>query len=555
MLRTLTVASLLILFLPLSARSDHGVPAADPVTLDEACAAEAPAGGEAFCDAVQAATGQARAQCESQDADSGFCALFGGNAYSVVQACYYHGTTQFGEEARRICKSADVVVSATAAYCRQIPGTPPTFCALFSSDLIDEAELRRYEDSWVHRAHILQREHSATQPMRHTMYVATHNSYNATTENTPPTLSGSDANQRYGLTDQLRMDIRGLELDVHWMPAPTDGKFRATVCHGNVQHAGCSYERSLRSVLTELATWLEANPAEVIVIDLENHLNEPLDASTSATRHAEASADVWETIGARLFTPAMPYGRSGAVAPACGEGQPLEVSIAEVRAAGRQVILYSGGECNYEHQGQPLAFSRDGTHLQDGAGSYFGLAAPDSCRFSPEEIDTRWVRLYEDGTFVGTQAGAARQAGINEVREMARCNINMPSLDHVLPFDGRLEAFLWSWDQDQPAAIATPGRSPMRVVQNARGRWETSATGAGRTGTRYLACLNPAEPLVAANGSFNPRRWRAMAEQCTAPYQHATPLNGLENTLLQRAKEALGGVQRVLLRLTVPAGD
>ncbi len=543
---------LLLLAAPL-ALADHGTPAADPVTLDEACDASAPGEGAPFCDGLREATGEAQAQCAGQDPDSGFCALFGGNAYSLVQACYYHGTGQFGDDARRICKSVDVAVSAVAAYCRQFPGAPPEFCALFSSDLVAESELRRYEASWLHRAHALQREHSAGQPLRHTMYVATHNSYNTTTANTPPTLSGSDANQRYGLVDQLRMDIRGLELDVHWMPSPTDGGFRATVCHGNVQHAGCSYERSLRSVLEELAGWLQANPREVIVIDLENHLNEPLDAGTSATRHAEASADVFGTIGPMLFTPGTAYGGAGARAPACGDGQPLEVSIEDVRAAGRQVIIYSGGECNYEHDGIPLAFSRDGTHTQKGAGSYIGLNAPDECGFTPQEIDTLWVRIYEDGTFVGTQAGAARQAGVNEVREMARCNINMPSLDHVLPFDGRLEAFIWSWDRDQPENVETPGRSPLRVVQNANGRWETTASGRRSTGTSYLACFNPAEPLVGEDGSFNRFRWQAMPGQCSAPYQHATPRNGLENTLLQHAREQLGGVDRVLLSLTLPA--
>src|SRR6202008_3713539 len=81
----------------------------------------------------------------------------------------------------------------------------------------------------------------------------THNSFNATGDTTPPTISGTDANQLYSLTDQLRMDIRASEGDVHWMPGregtPQSDGFEPMVCHGytdnGAPHVGCSYERPL----------------------------------------------------------------------------------------------------------------------------------------------------------------------------------------------------------------------------------------------------------------------------------------------------------------------
>ncbi len=533
-----------VLALPVAAAHDDYQ--YDPVTVDEVCTAGNPGGGEEFCAALAEANAAVAAGCAEQGGDAGFCSVFGGNVHGLVQTCYHQAVPPFGNEGRRFCKFADTFVSAVSAYCRQVPGTLPELCALASSDLVAESQLLRYEESDLHAAHVLQRELSADQPMRHAMYVSTHNSFNATAANSPPTLSGSDANQRYLVVEQLRMDVRGLELDVHWMPSPVDGRFRATVCHGNAQHAGCSFEKSLLQELQELRVWLDAHPGEVIVIDLENNMGQPLDGPTGASRYAEASAEIFSVLGDRLYLP----GKHPA-APACGQGQPLEVSVNAVRAAGRQVIVY--GSCSYEHEGQALMFDRTGTHVQTGAGSYIDMQAPDDCRFTLEELDTRWVRFYEDGTMVGAVTGVQRQASVAEVREMARCNINMPSLDHLLPFDGRLAALLWSFDPE-----ALPGSVPGKVqmVHNEAGRFvERAAQGRGLD---KIACRSQGGGIrEAGTGSLNQTLWTVGDNACPSGYLPGVPRNGFENELLRMAKAA-SGVAEVRLDLCLrrdgPAG-
>lgn len=497
--------------------------AADPITLDEACTAGAPGELAPLCELLGTATGNLVEQCGGF-ADEQACAAFGGNVYALVSGCYTYGEAQFGEPARQFCKIADTFVSAAAAYCRQTPGAPAEFCALFSGALISQAMIERYQASPTHTAHRLQRELSAAAPLRHTLYLATHNSFNATEANTPPTLSGSDANQRYSLVDQLRMDVRGLEIDVHWVPAPADGGFRATVCHGNAFHFGCTTEKSLREELTELRGWLDANPGEVIIIDLESNLNEPLDEPLGADRYALAAADIWATIGDLLVLPEIDSPR------ACGQGQPLELSIQQIRQAGKQVIIY--GACDYVHAGQSLMFDRTDTHLQRGSGSYIGISAPDNCIYTLDEIDAHWVRFYEDGTLLGALTGAQRQARADEVREMARCNINMPSVDHLQPFDGRLQAFLWSWGEDEPAAIA----GAAVAVHGPDGQFHAQDA-ASAPGT--LACLR-ADEAVIRDGALNPQRWLIAQDACPAGSRFAVPRNGLDNEVLKRAKTAAG---------------
>jgi len=130
------------------------------------------------------------------------------------------------------------VLYALASVCRELPGAPPELCALFSGDLIAPSEVVNYEKSWTAQALALQRALGDPVPFNNAEFPATHNSFNATAETVPPTCPGSDPNQKYSIPDQLRMGIRAIEIDVHWMPG-IDGTLATglrepMVCHGNV---------------------------------------------------------------------------------------------------------------------------------------------------------------------------------------------------------------------------------------------------------------------------------------------------------------------------------
>ena len=522
-----------------------------PGGVADACEASDPQAAP-LCEQIRAANSEIEAQCQNQSGQpSQVCSLFGGNVFSLVQACYFNGAS-IHESSRTLCKVADTFVSGGASYCRATVGElgaatgrddfTAAVCALLSSDEISERQLVAYDESWAKQAHALQRELSAHQPLRHTMYPSTHNTFNATDANSPATLSGSDANQRYDMQAQLRMDIRGLEIDVHWMPSPTDASYRPTVCHGNAQHFGCTYEKSFRDELLELREWLDAHPDQVVIIDLEDRLTEPFDRDELfPDRYDQAVADVEQTLGKRLFKPGTQYQDSEGLlrqAPACSEGQPTEVSINDVRRAGAQVIIYSS--CRFEApNGNSIFFGRNGTHTQKGSGSQQGIAALDECLFSAEQQDRMWTRYFEDGTMLGALTGKDALANVSEVREMAKCNINMPSLDHVLPFDGRLQALVWSWDENQPAAGGCG-------ISNANGRFESR--GCNEAQSLPVACQDKKAPLV-VNGEYNSERWGIapdrqscanLATRSGQQFEFSVPTNGIDNELLNAAKLTAG---------------
>lgn len=523
-----------------------------PGRIGDACNASSPDAAE-LCAAIEQANADIEAQCLDQSGQpSQVCSLFGGNVFSLVQACYFNGAS-IDDGSRTLCKVADTFVSGGASYCRASVGTAgaaagnddftAAVCALLSSDEISERQLTAYDESWAKQAHGLQRELSAHQPLKHTMYPSTHNTFNATDANTPPTLSGSDANQRYDMQAQLRMDIRGLEIDVHWMPSAIEQGFVPTVCHGNAQHFGCSSEKSLRAELLELREWLDAHPDQVVMLDLEDNMSEPLDQAFD-DRYDQAVAIVQQTLGHRLFKPGTEYHDADGLlrkAPSCEAGQPLAVSINDVRRAGAQAMIYSS--CNFKTAaGDSIFFGRNGTHTQKGSGSQKGIAALDECLFSAEDHANKWTRYFEDGTLLGALTGKEALANVSEVREMAKCNINMPSLDHVLPFDGRLQAMVWSWDENQPADGGC-------AISNANGRFESRNCNDAQT--LPVACQDLKAPLV-VNGEYNSERWGiatdrqscgALATRSGQQFKFSVPTNGLDNELLKAAKLSAGATE------------
>ena len=111
-------------------------------------------------------------------------------------------------------QACDTVRSAThgvAAVCRRAGA--PEACTPLNGQEVSRAQVEAHAASPTAAAHDLQRRLQEDTPLRHATFVATHNSYNSYAYR--PTPSRMDANQTYSLTDQLDMDVRRLELDVH----------------------------------------------------------------------------------------------------------------------------------------------------------------------------------------------------------------------------------------------------------------------------------------------------------------------------------------------------
>lgn len=351
-----------------------------------------------------------------------------------------------GEDGR-VCKSLHTGVDVAARLCRVQSADECTAVDGEPSPATYD-ELVAYREGPTRRALALQFRLGDDLPLARAVFPSTHNSFNAEVYRASP--SGLDANQRYSLYDQLLMDVRALELDVHWWPSIETAEREPVLCHaedvGNGVHAGCTSERVLTFGLEEIGWFLTENQDDVLLLYIEDHLD-------GDEGYDRAAAALERMLGPWLYTPAD-AGRT------CEAGRPLDVSRADVLAAGKQVIVVSGcGSAAWSAR----VFDHDVNNLQGGVEDF--APYPD-CGHPRAVYDAKWIRYWEDATWLTHMASGAQAPNTPETaREMTRCGVNMPGFDLLAPDDGRLDALVWSWDVGQPSGAGC-------VAQNSGGRFE-----------------------------------------------------------------------------------
>jgi hypothetical protein len=339
-----------------------------------------------------------------------------------------------------------------AAECARV-GVDERTCASSVGRRVVRGEVDAFAGSPLERTLAFQRRLGDVLGLRDAPFAGTHNSFNSTSE--PPTASHTDSNQQLGLADQLRLGMRSLELDVHWLPSPRAGGALAPVlCHGQ-GNAGCTTERLLAERLPEVVRWLDDHPQEVVLLYLEDQIDDP-------AGYEAAAKVVRDALGPRLHAPA---------GPGCTT-LPLDLTRAAVRAAGHQVVVT--GDC--------------------GSGAWQGVshAWPSSVRFETRPqgyrpypacggaeavaARPRIVRYFEDSTFLAPLAAPTGASSVDDgltpgtVREMGRCGVDLLGFDQLVPGDPRLAALAWSWIDAPPVA-----GDPTCTARRADGRWEPRA--------------------------------------------------------------------------------
>ena len=319
------------------------------------------------------------------------------------------------------CRAPEVFVAQGQAVCRNTTGEDVA-CTTPVGPKVDRRKVTAHTRSELHDALALQYELGSGLPFRETPWLGTHNSFNSASEMV--TLSQTDSNQQLSMIDQLRIDMRSLELDVHWFLG------RPVLCHARSSaemHAGCSVERLYEDGLNEIARWLDANPDQVILLYVEDHLEEAaaFDATAAATERA---------LGELIYRP------SGSC-----QGFDAAPTREQVRDAGAQVILISSCDAGTTWGG--LVYD-DAERAANEGGEFTGCPGYEGVL----------KRFFEDST--GLSAGLAFTSGEpmdpgltpDVVAEMVRCGVDLLGFDQILPDDGRLDAAVWSWADGQPAA-------------------------------------------------------------------------------------------------------
>ena len=351
-------------------------------------------------------------------------------------------------------------------------------------------------------------------------------------------MSGLDPNQIYSLRDQLRMDARAIEIDVHWAPSLEGDPaqlFRAPImCHGEpialgtgVVHAGCTIERHLRHGLAEVRAWLDepSNQDEFVLLYLENVLDD------DPAAHAAATAAIQQHLGDLVARP--PAGQPCAPIP-------LTATRREMLDAGHRVLIV--GNCGPGAWGTWVHERATGERWIEGS-SGMGDDYPDypacEARRANQGYGERLIRHWEDSTWLSTIAGAAGTVSATEARRMARCGVNLIGFDQLHPDDPRLDAVVWSWAPNEPT-----DRGSHCAYQGGDARFRSS--GCGRGAALRLRSTPPAgtSPRPRARGRAAPRlRSRVPGQQSSRSRPTATA------TRSWRRRRVGGGCDRRLARL------
>ncbi|HZN14649.1 MAG TPA: hypothetical protein VFB78_10305 [Acidimicrobiales bacterium] len=411
-----------------------------------------------------------------------------------------------------VTRTVKSVTDGVSAECRRLQWPPHDACTAIGGIDVSEARMRAYEQSWVHKALTLQRKLDDTAPFLRELIPHTHNSFNSSAY--PPTVTQLDPNQLHSMRDQLRMDMRGIEMDIHKWPHldnPRGDISDVVLCHGEptpvgpiVVHVGCSVDRPFTDGLAELRGWLDepANAGEIVLLYLENNL----DGDPAA--HDKAVADLQSILGNLVYRPPA----NKPCAP-----MPMGLSRAAIRAAGKRVLIV--GNCgpgawgSWVHERGPQwdeSSSADGDDYPDYPACLAERAAVGYA--------SHWIRRYEDSTWLSAITGGGGAVTATETRRMVRCGVNMPGFDQLYPDDPRLAQLVWSWAPNEPAAGAGSC-----AVQGPDARFHAAS------------CVTPI-PWACVDDT----RLFTVAATCPAGTRPGVPANGYENERLREAKAAAG---------------
>jgi hypothetical protein len=350
------------------------------------------------------------------------------------------------------CRGPQHLAILAATECRLLGGG--SVCDNIDGYSVDDAAVAAASNYWIAQSLAEQRVLDDNEPLQEELWAHTHNSFNAEEYETP-TLYGTDPNQLYTIPHQLDLGIRAIEIDLHWVPSIHGNPDAVVVCHGNQQgvsgvamvHLGClPTDPLLSDRLPAINQWLDAHPGEVVLLYFENQMQE--NGKDSPQAHEQAAAEIKAAFGDKIYLPPQ----TGTCADL-----PMDISRADIRKAGKQIILtgncFSGASSPWDN----VVFSRGPRWIESGL-SYGTDFTPERCAVDrvkedyPHNLIRHWGDMTglsdnDPQTFPNSGGG---DVTVDDATNMVRCGVNLIGFDLLQPFDARLTALVWSWEQDEP---------------------------------------------------------------------------------------------------------
>ncbi len=426
------------------------------------------------------------------------------------------------------CVAIGKFADAVAAECRRV-GIPDRLCRVPLAHRVTQAARDAYLRSWVHSTAQFQYALGDSLPLRQAQWIGTHNSFNSLSDGF--TISHFDSNQQLTLPQMLDIDVRGLELDLHYIRRLNRlGAPGVTVCHGlspQEHNLGCTTEPLLTKVLPQIANWLNepGHSQEVLLLYLEDELdNSDAYASTIST----LDRVLQRPGGASLIYRPDPSQRG----PDGCVQLPLDLSRQDVRVAGAQVVIV--GKCVPDWSSD--VFNWGGVEVESGSTALYQPYPACDPVYSPAVYATHLVRYYEDSTLVAALVDPTQPPNNpnaitpQKAQDMTNCGVNLFGFDQLLPEDGRIQASLWSWAPNEPR-----GGPGFCALQRTDGRWVG----------KPCAEVHPAGCVDAmGNWTVTPSavQFTAAPTACSAiGSQFGLPRTGVQNSHLHAVAEPAGG--------------
>ncbi len=357
-----------------------------------------------------------------------------------------------------------------------------------------------FQNSWAGKALAHQRSLDMNSPLADNNILGSHNSYNSEVYSDPTRYI--DPQQKHSIYDQLRIGARFIELDAHWTAHthgwPWEWGTDLLLCHSGIGaelgdlHVGCSLtDRRVSDGVQEVANWLNDNPQEVIILYFEDHTD---------GHHQELLNILNDKLSGKIYT-------SGGC-----KSIPSSLTKAQVRAAGKQVVLWKDGGCSGNSGMANLAFT--------------GLGQVD--------------RIWEDRTSVGAIGAFFTGGSVNKIEsadvvQAFKNGGNIVNLDDLTYNDGRMAAGVWSWDNGEPNNY---NGDQDCAVQWGNGRWDDANCGS----VHHFACEDNAGNWAISAWAGQWSEGAAACSQLTGGYHFSVPTNSKANEALKAAKAGMSHV-------------
>ncbi|DBA04915.1 TPA: hypothetical protein N0F65_006917 [Lagenidium giganteum] len=354
--------------------------------------------------------------------------------------------------------------------------------------------------------------------------------------------------QLFSLTDQMRMGVRFIELDVHWF----DDDLRIAHCGGFHSSLLDDFVAALNKIAHFLGTDIQWDSGTIgckpslssIPADEQRHLGDAL-KEVAAWLHAQENQDEfllvffddesdlfrWKKVRTLLKYLKEHFAKEEMFVPADlkrFKGWPTPQELLKV---GKRVMFMSGS--NYSPRGDEILFVK--SHVCDWTEPSLPFEPYPTCRFKPshegpsdsnstifrpETSEIEYGFLNADGHLGPNEYLLTEKS----LPPLLQCGVNIPSPDNVTP--KRMESMVWAFNRASPLAKS-------KCVGLTRKATYWHSVDCGHPG--YVAACVSASDTRDWKLTKTPVPEKEAAEACTlfgAGFAYSVPSSGYENHLL-----------------------